>query len=400
MKASDLSLAWESPHVARGYRTGVSLHSHTSYSLETLAVVSTYSDKNRALWRAVRAIDRRFVRLEDGGVDFSRLYFVPPLGPVEADEVERAQIEHDLGLEAMVSITDHDTIASCELLARSRPGRETPRSVEWTVPFDETYLHLGIHNIAPDVAPEIADRMRRLSAGCAVCRDAATVCFGAHKSCGAQQTAGPVRDLLARVAEDPRSLVVLHHPAWDMNGLGASGQNRAVERFFAEAGEFVHAVEVNGLRSWEENRAAISLAESIGLPVVSGGDRHGCEPAAMLNLTGAGSFAEFVAELRVDRRSHVLVMPQYREPVSYRKLQATWDVLRDYPAHPDGSRHWFDRVLYRTQDGALRSLGERWGESRGPAVLTASMFLMKSLERWPMRNALRFAFAREALAGG
>ena len=30
--------------------------------------------------------------------------------------------------------------------------------------------------------------------------------------------------------------------------------------------------------------------------MISGGDRHACEPAACLNLTNAASFGEFVAE--------------------------------------------------------------------------------------------------------
>ena len=41
-------------------------------------------------------------------------------------------------------------------------------------------------------------------------------------------------------------------------------------------GECIHAVELGGLRSWDENQRALDFASQVGLPVVAGGDRHGC----------------------------------------------------------------------------------------------------------------------------
>jgi nucleoside-diphosphate-sugar epimerase len=41
----------------------------------------------------------------------------------------------------------------------------------------------------------------------------------------------------------------------------------------------------------------VELAREHSRPVISGGDRHACEPSACLNLTDAHSFAEFAAEL-------------------------------------------------------------------------------------------------------
>jgi hypothetical protein len=32
--------------------------------------------------------------------------------------------------------------------------------------------------------------------------------------------------------------------------------------------------------------------------IISGGDRHGCEPSAVLNLTNAKTFSEFIDEIR------------------------------------------------------------------------------------------------------
>jgi len=59
---------------------------------------------------------------------------------------------------------------------------------------------------------------------------------------------------------------------------------------------FLHALEVNGMRSRRENREVVVLAEEVNLPVVAGGDRHGFEPNAVLNLSCAGSFEEFIWE--------------------------------------------------------------------------------------------------------
>ena len=89
-------------------------------------------------------------------------------------------------------------------------------------------------------------------------------------------------------------------------------------------------------------------AEQAGLPAISGGDRHGCEPNALLNLTTARTFGEFVEEIRVNKESAVLVMPQYREPMTSRVLAAIGDVMRDNDGHTHGWTRWSDRVFYRS----------------------------------------------------
>lgn len=66
--------------------------------------------------------------------------------------------------------------------------------------------------------------------------------------------------------------------------------------------------EINGLRPWRENRAVIAFAEAAAKPVISGGDRHGLEPNANLNLTNAANFAEFADEVRTGW-SDILIMP-------------------------------------------------------------------------------------------
>ncbi len=58
---------------------------------------------------------------------------------------------------------------------------------------------------------------------------------------------------------------------------------------------------------------------------IAGGDRHGVEPNANINLTNATTFTEFVHEVRREKKSRVLFMPQYAEPWKHRILQSTID---------------------------------------------------------------------------
>jgi hypothetical protein len=48
-----------------------------------------------------------------------------------------------------------------------------------------------------------------------------------------------------------------------------------VRTFLARYGQWIHALEVNGLRLWPENRRVLEMARNLNYPVVSGGDRHG-----------------------------------------------------------------------------------------------------------------------------
>ena len=109
---------------------------------------------------------------------------------------------------------------------------------------------------------------------------------------------------------------------------------------------FLHAFELNAMRGSKENDAAMKLAERWQRPLISGGDRHGCEPSGALNLTRATSFAEFVHEIRRQQLSHVLLMPQYADPLSIRTMRTVLDVIRNYPEYPVGSQRWDERVFH------------------------------------------------------
>ena len=78
------------------------------------------------------------------------------------------------------------------------------------------------------------------------------------------------------------------------------------------------------------------LAEQWNMLLIAGGDRHGVEPNANINLTNATSFTEFVHEIRREKKSDMLFMPQYAEPWKHRILQSTIDAIRNYPEFPPG----------------------------------------------------------------
>jgi hypothetical protein len=86
--------------------------------------------------------------------------------------------------------------------------------------------------------------------------------------------------------------------------------------------------------------------------VVSGGDRHGCEPNAILNLSHAATLPEFIHEVRCERVSHVVFMPQYRQPLKLRILQTILDVIRDHPENLEGRCQVSDRIFFRESDFA------------------------------------------------
>lgn len=113
--------------------------------------------------------------------------------------------------------------------------------------------------------------------------------------CRAEDT---LSDLLALLDHVPDTLLVLNHPRWDVARVGAAQHASSLRSFLARHRPWIHALEINGLRSWSENREVLRMGEEYDLPVVAGGDRHGCRPTTLLNLTQAATWADFVAEIR------------------------------------------------------------------------------------------------------
>src|SRR5215469_635116 len=367
MNKTSVRFAWKNQGL-QSFATAVSLHSHTLHSQESMVFIRRATRNLPILSGAVRRQEAKYRRLKGRDLDLTRAWWTPPLAPLQAWELESSQIERKLGMAALVSLSDHDDIEAPLRLRVLESCRDCPVSVEWTVPFRATFFHLGVHNI-PAVNASLAMReMRSLTSNPCEKR---------------------VAELLCWMNESRDSLVVFNHPMWDENQVG-DAHNSFVEAFLSLYRPYLHALELNGLRPWEENCKTMDLAASSSLPVISGGDRHGREPNACLNLTNALTFSEFVAEVREDGWSDVLFMPQYREPLRLRILENLCDILEDDPNHGLGWIRWSDRVFYRTDEGIVKSMTEFWG-SRAPGVVSQFVALMRLVKHRRVRSALRLA---------
>jgi len=358
MRAGNVRFFWRDPAALRGFGAAASLHGHTMRSKECLSFLPRYLHQAPGLSRVVRRYP---------AVDFSRAYWTPPLTPASALHVERKQIAK-LGLRPMVSITDHDDIEACIALRVTADRAAVPVSVEWTVPYAASILHLGIHNLPSTAARPFMAAMEAFTTG---------------------PKESELPDLLRSLSRMHETLIVLNHPFWLEEGVTEAGHKWSLERFLRECLEWVHAFELNGTRKWKENADTIALADAHRRPLISGGDRHACEPAACINLTNACSFSEFAAEVR-QGESAILFMPQYREPMALRMLEAIRDVLRPYPEYP-GRERWIDRVFYTCDDGVDRPLSVIWRDT--PWALGATAGALQFLAGAGLRPAIRLLLA-------
>lgn len=370
MPASGLHFLWRDPRVASQFRTGVSLHSHTMHSEENMAFLPRYAHRIPGVSQAMRKHEAAFRSYYGKELDYSRSWWTPPLPAPDAEALERRQIENLLDLPALVSLTDHDSITAGLNLRLTNPLSAAPISTEWTVPLPGSFIHLGIHNLPPDDAASWMAHFRAWTA--APCPNR-------------------LAELLAALHALPHVLIVFNHPLWDEGLAGREIHRRMVHDFLNRCGAWIHALELNGLRPWEENRDVAALAAARSLPLISGGDRHGREPNANVNLTRAATFAEFVAELRQDRLSHVLFLPQYNGSLKLRCLETMADTLRDYPEYP-GRVQWSDRIYFRQDDGQIATLTSLW-RGAGPGIVRNFVALLRVLESRRVRATLRQALA-------
>jgi hypothetical protein len=354
MDHSRVSLFWDQPGAVGGFATAACLHGHTMHSEECLSFLPRYLAGIPGISQIVRCYQRG----PRPAVDFSRAYWTPPLTPASAMRVERTQIEN-LGLRPLVSLTDHDNIDAGLAL------KDEPISVEWTVPYERSVLHLGIHNLPVDSARSWISVM------------------AAYTSAAVESR---LPEILGEMGRIPGVLIALNHPFWLEEGVEETDHRRALDRVLRECNHLFHAFELNGTRRWSENRAVVDLAREWSRPVVSG-DRHACEPAACLNLTNATSFAEFAGEVR-SGHSVVLFMPHYRDSMPVRMWEAIWDILRPYPEYP-GRERWTDRLFYRGEDGTATPLSILW-KNRMPWVVRPAAGMLE----FPAINGVRLALRR------
>ncbi len=371
MPSSTISYLWRDRDAAKGFRTGVSLHSHTNQSQETLDFLANFGNQFPILRPILTCLERRAEQIHGIKINYTTSYWTPPMTPKLAFDLEMRQIEK-LDVAPMVSITDHDNIHAPMLLRTVPSARQIPVSVEWSAPYGGIQsFHLGIHNLP---SAKAAGWMATLQEFTAQPRDAR------------------LTEILAALDREPNVLVVFNHPMWDLYLIGKEKHEFLVNEFLQKNGAYLHALELNGLRNWDENRAVRRLAEKWNMLLISGGDRHGVEPNATMNLTNASTFTEFVHEIRRKRKSNVLFLPQYAEPWKHRILQSTVDIVRHYPEFPPGSRTWDERVFHPDANGVIRPVCEIWPKGSAPRLFTGVIGLVQLMGRGLVAGGLRMAW--------
>jgi hypothetical protein len=371
MASSTISYLWRDKNATQGFRSGVSLHSHTNQSKETLDFLANLGNTYPLIRPLLSRLERRSEQMHGVRINYAESYWTPPMTPMLAFDLERRQIEK-LDVASMVSLSDHDNINAPMLLRTVPSARQIPVSVEWTAPYGEQSFHLGVHNLPSARATEWMQTL-------------------------ADYTANPsdarFTEILIALNDEPNVLVIFNHPLWDLYLIGQERHEFLVNQFLQTNGAWLHALELNGLRHWDENRAVRGVAEKWNMLLISGGDRHGVEPNANINLTNAASFTEFVHEIRRQKKSDMLFMPQYAQPWKHRLLQSTIDAIRHYPEFPQGSRTWDERVYHPDANGVVRPLSELWPSGSAPRAMSWVIGMVQLMGIAPVSGGLRMAWS-------
>lgn len=366
LKLTRLHLLDSDHKLSKAFKSGVSLHCHTQHSKEMLDFIPHVAAKLPVIsifWERER---KKYLEREGKGIDFSEAYWTPPLAAHKVYDIERQQI-NEIGLDALVSLTDHDDIEAGRRvraeIADDANAKNAPISLEWTVPFEGGFFHVGVHNLPEPRADEIA-------------KDLLDFTFAEKRELKFDENR--LDELFAMLNEIPDVLVVLNHPLWDIEMFGDAKHRILLDAFLAKHGRWIHAFEINGFRSWSENKAVLEMADELGFPVVSGGDRHGCQPNSVVNLTTSKSFGEFVEQIKNDKFSQVILMPQYRQPLGWRQLNSFAEILRLYPDYEAERRHWTGRVHVQIDERGLKPLSFFWKRG-GPRWLRAATWTLGAL---------------------
>ena len=280
----------ECPHPEREFSHAVSLHNHSCHSVEKLAALNQVV--KLAFMRPFSGVLQKSFGL--GGVsdlNYAEITFNPPYSPEDVYQMEAAAAAN-WGFDGVhLAITDHDEFAGSLALLRGRPdldGRIT-LSEELSLWFQGHLFHLGVSHMPESEVEETHARIQSAA------------------------RAGRYDELFETLAASG-CLVVLNHPliAWR-----AGAETVPVAKLLARYGWAIHALEINGMRSREENDRVLELARHWRKPVVGGGDSHLLVASSVLSLSQAASFKDFVAEVK-GGHAVPFVSPDYFAPLKWK----------------------------------------------------------------------------------
>jgi len=280
----------ECPHPDREFGYAVSLHNHSHYSVEKLAALNQVV--KLAFMRPLSGILQRSFGL--GGVsnlNYAEITFNPPYTPEDVYQMEAAAAANWGFHGVHLAITDHDEFAGSLALLRSRPdlkGR-LALSEELSLWFQGHLFHLGVSHMPESAIEETHTRIQAAARG------------------------GRYDELFETLAASG-CLVILNHPliAW-----AKGSETIPVTDLLSRYGWAIHALEVNGMRTREENDRVLELARHWRKPVVGGGDSHLLVASSILSLSRAATFTDFIAEVK-DGHAVPFVTPNYFAPLQWK----------------------------------------------------------------------------------
>jgi predicted metal-dependent phosphoesterase TrpH len=280
----------ECPHPEREFGYAVSLHNHSCHSVEKLAALNHVIKKT--FMRPLSGILQSSFGLGDvPNLNYADVTFNPPYTPEDVYQMEAAAAAN-WGFDGVhLAITDHDEFAGSLALLRSRPdlnGR-IAISEELSLWFDGHLFHLGVCHLPESAAEETHAQIQAAARG-------------------------KRYDELFEILAASNCLVVLNHPlvAW-APGARAIPATELLSRY----GWAIHALEVNGMRTREENDRVLELAREWRKPVIGGGDSHLLVASSILSLSQAATFQDFIVEVK-DGHAVPFVTPDYFAPLQWK----------------------------------------------------------------------------------
>lgn len=248
---TETTIAYEGDQTSMRCNAMVCLHGHTLHSHETLVFIKRFAANFAPLGAALAHAGARYRSVHGTDLNLNRAWWTPPMAPHDAWLLESSNIERKYEVKPLVSLTDHDDIEAPVTLRILSECSHLPISVEWTVPIEDTFFHLGVHNLPPASARQI---MLELS----------------------EYTANPdesrLGGLLESVATLPGVLVVFNYPCWDEQGIGQKCHMDRALRFAASYARWLQAFELNGAGSVAGSRQSY-FSPAAGRSALHGGER-------------------------------------------------------------------------------------------------------------------------------
>jgi predicted metal-dependent phosphoesterase TrpH len=278
------------PDPDREFRYAVSLHNHSCHSIEKLAALNHVVKKT--YMRPLSGILQSSFGL--GGIanlNYAEVTFNPPYTPEDVYRME-AESAARWGFQGVhLAITDHDEFAGNLALLQERPDLKGHIAVseELSLWFHGHLFHLGVCHLPESRAEETHAQIQ------AAARD---------------QRYDELFETLAASG----CLVVFNHP---LLPWGPEAKIIPATELLSRYGWAIHALEVNGMRPYEENQRVLELAQQWRKPVVGGGDSHLLVASSILSLSSAATFKDFIAEVK-DGHAVPFVTPDYFAPLRWK----------------------------------------------------------------------------------